>query len=491
MCSFEPRCDRHARPPASADTPGRAGGALRVPGDRAVRAPAIASLLRGSGYRVRRAPEGRGSACELRRQAQASPRQPPIGGCLGRLGQQGDRLHRGARPRRIESIVVLKGVNALLQQQLGLRRQLLIVRSAAARSRCLSLPLWPRLQLRRVALGDPRTAWIAPGRSRSPAARRGRRCFSRPFASRNARSGLAIWRARRIRFGRTASAGAHRRAAPGRACAARARGSPPTGPTRRQSTFRPQHQHRRGELELRCDHVRVSAMGRKLAVVPDRPAGAAELARDPLRRGGVGSCVRQEDVGHARSPVCRLLSLAKRPGEARLASMAKPKSRYVCQACGSVSTAGRANAPIAPSGTRWSRRAAEVSSIFAAKHNLQGGGRVIPLVGLETPRRCPSGCRAGSPSSTARSAAASSPGSAMLVGGDPGIGKSTLLLQVAARLASAGQQGRLCLRRGIGRAGAAARGAARARRSAGAARRGDLGARHPDDDGRAASRRRC
>ena len=33
-----------------------------------------------------------------------------------------------------------------------------------------------------------------------------------------------------------------------------------------------------------------------------------------------------------------------------------------------------------------------------------------------------------------------SPGSAMLVGGDPGIGKSTLLLQVAARLASEGKR---------------------------------------------------
>ena len=68
----------------------------------------------------------------------------------------------------------------------------------------------------------------------------------------------------------------------------------------------------------------------------------------------------------------------------------------------------------------------------------------------------------------------------MLVGGDPGIGKSTLLLQVAARLASEGKNVDLCLGRGIGRAGAAARGAARPRRGAGAARGGDLGARHPD-----------
>ena len=79
----------------------------------------------------------------------------------------------------------------------------------------------------------------------------------------------------------------------------------------------------------------------------------------------------------------------------------------------------------------------------------------------------------------------------MLVGGDPGIGKSTLLLQVAARLASEGrkviyvsgeesaEQVRLrAVRLGLGR-------------GAGAARGGDFGARHPDYGRRQASRRRC
>ncbi len=69
--------------------------------------------------------------------------------------------------------------------------------------------------------------------------------------------------------------------------------------------------------------------------------------------------------------------------------MAKPKTRYVCQACGSVATAGRGNAPTAPNGTRWCRRAPRSSSIFAAKHNLQGGGRVIQLVGLDQPVALP------------------------------------------------------------------------------------------------------
>jgi DNA repair protein RadA/Sms len=51
-----------------------------------------------------------------------------------------------------------------------------------------------------------------------------------------------------------------------------------------------------------------------------------------------------------------------------------------------------------------------------------------------------------------------------LVGGDPGIGKSTLLLQAAAALAAAGRQGGLCLGRGGGGAGAHARPAAGAGR---------------------------
>jgi hypothetical protein len=69
-------------------------------------------------------------------------------------------------------------------------------------------------------------------------------------------------------------------------------------------------------------------------------------------------------------------------------------------------------------------------------------------------------------------------GSALLIGGDPGIGKSTLLMQAAAALARAAT-GRLHLRRGGGGAGAAARRAARPRRRAGGARRRDQRRGHP------------
>ncbi|HZU51406.1 MAG TPA: DNA repair protein RadA, partial [Sphingomicrobium sp.] len=82
------------------------------------------------------------------------------------------------------------------------------------------------------------------------------------------------------------------------------------------------------------------------------------------------------------------------------------------------------------------QESAEVSSIFAARHNLQGGGQVIPLVGLECPAALPQRIATGIAEFDRAVGGGIVPGSALLVGGDPGIGKSTLLLQVAARLAA-------------------------------------------------------
>ncbi len=171
--------------------------------------------------------------------------------------------------------------------------------------------------------------------------------------------------------------------------------------------------------------------------------------------------------------------------------MAKLKARYVCQACGSVSHRWQGQCADCAEWNTLVQESAEVSSIFAAKHNLQGGGRVVQLVGLDTAAaRCPSGCRAGSPSSTAPSAAGSCPDRRCWSAATPGIGKSTLLLQVAARLAQAGhgvvyvsgeesaEQVRLrAVRLGLGKRARAARGR-------------DFGARHLDHAGRG-GRRRC
>src|SRR6187200_2141056 len=119
--------------------------------------------------------------------------------------------------------------------------------------------------------------------------------------------------------------------------------------------------------------------------------------------------------------------------------MAKPKSRYVCQACGSVTSRWQGQCADCAEWNTLVQESAEVSSIFAAKHNLQGGGRAIPLVGLDTPAALPERMPSGLAEFDRAIGGGIVPGSAMLVGGDPGIGKSTLLLQVAAKLASSGR----------------------------------------------------
>jgi len=119
--------------------------------------------------------------------------------------------------------------------------------------------------------------------------------------------------------------------------------------------------------------------------------------------------------------------------------MAKLKTRYVCQACGSVTTRWQGQCPDC---AEWNTLAQEASveSIFAAKHDLSGGGSAISLVGLDSDVALPERLATGIAEFDRAIGGGIVPGSAMLVGGDPGIGKSTLLLQVAARLAKAGRR---------------------------------------------------
>ena len=119
--------------------------------------------------------------------------------------------------------------------------------------------------------------------------------------------------------------------------------------------------------------------------------------------------------------------------------MAKAKTRYVCQSCGSVSSRWQGQCADCSEWNSLVQEAAEVSNIFAAKHNLQGGGRALTLVGLDAPTALPERLPSGLAEFDRAIGGGIVPGSAMLVGGDPGIGKSTLLLQVAARLASGGR----------------------------------------------------
>ncbi len=123
--------------------------------------------------------------------------------------------------------------------------------------------------------------------------------------------------------------------------------------------------------------------------------------------------------------------------------MAKAAPRFVCQSCGTAHV-------------RWSGRCeacGEWNSIVeeTGRDSLPGGlgrgqrkaGRPVELLGLEgseapLPRR-----RSGILEFDRVCGGGLVPGSAILVGGDPGIGKSTLLLQVAAALTGPEAEARL------------------------------------------------
>ncbi|WNO52676.1 DNA repair protein RadA [Stakelama saccharophila] len=119
--------------------------------------------------------------------------------------------------------------------------------------------------------------------------------------------------------------------------------------------------------------------------------------------------------------------------------MAKPQKRYVCQQCGAVATkwsgqcgdCGEWNAMVEDAGA--------VVTPFQARHNLQSGGRAISMSGLNTDVPLPERMATGIAEFDRAIGGGFVTGSATLIGGDPGIGKSTLLLQSAARLARAGK----------------------------------------------------
>ena len=120
--------------------------------------------------------------------------------------------------------------------------------------------------------------------------------------------------------------------------------------------------------------------------------------------------------------------------------MGKPKKRYVCQACGSIST--RWQGQCADCG-EWNSLVEDLTGVvtaFSQKHDLSGGGRRIDLLGLDAAVALPDRISTGIAEFDRAIGGGLVAGSATLIGGDPGIGKSTLLLQVAANLARAGQQ---------------------------------------------------
>ncbi|MEM6476158.1 MAG: DNA repair protein RadA [Pseudomonadota bacterium] len=116
--------------------------------------------------------------------------------------------------------------------------------------------------------------------------------------------------------------------------------------------------------------------------------------------------------------------------------MAKPKKKYVCQACGAISS--RWQGQCADCG-EWNTIVEDApATVFSQKHDLSSGGRALEFVPLNKPTELPVRKSTGLAEFDRALGGGLVPGSAVLMGGDPGIGKSTLLLQTAATIARGG-----------------------------------------------------
>ena len=120
--------------------------------------------------------------------------------------------------------------------------------------------------------------------------------------------------------------------------------------------------------------------------------------------------------------------------------MAKLQKRYVCQACGSVASKWAGQCADCLDWNTLVEDAGATVTPFAARHNLQAGGRAIALTGLDADVPLPERMATGMAELDRTLGGGFVHGSAVLIGGDPGIGKSTLLLQAAAKLALAGRR---------------------------------------------------
>lgn len=117
--------------------------------------------------------------------------------------------------------------------------------------------------------------------------------------------------------------------------------------------------------------------------------------------------------------------------------MAKATSHYVCTSCGSVHAkwAGRCDACGA-----WNSIVEEAISTAPKSVRVSGKGKAIALTDLAAEADAPPRLSTGIGELDRVLGGGLVEGSAILIGGDPGIGKSTLLLSACAKLASRGTQ---------------------------------------------------
>ena len=116
--------------------------------------------------------------------------------------------------------------------------------------------------------------------------------------------------------------------------------------------------------------------------------------------------------------------------------MAKPKRRYVCTECGSVTSRWQGQCIDC---SQWNTLVEDApETVFAQKHDLSSGGRAVGFESLSAPSEPLVRRSTGLAEFDRALGGGFVPGSAVLMGGEPGIGKSTLLLQAAAGAARTG-----------------------------------------------------
>ena len=116
--------------------------------------------------------------------------------------------------------------------------------------------------------------------------------------------------------------------------------------------------------------------------------------------------------------------------------MAKPKRKYICTECGSISHRWQGQCPDCSEWNTLEEDAPETK--FSAKHDLSAGGKAIRFEALDVPTQPLTRTTTGLAEFDRALGGGIVPGSAILMGGEPGIGKSTLLLQAAAAIAKSG-----------------------------------------------------
>ncbi|MGA0562517.1 DNA repair protein RadA [Ancylobacter sp. VNQ12] len=119
--------------------------------------------------------------------------------------------------------------------------------------------------------------------------------------------------------------------------------------------------------------------------------------------------------------------------------MAKRPASFICQICGAAHTRWQGKCE---SCGAWNSIAEEATASDAVPATLRGGrrGRLIALESLAGTSEDAPRVRVGISEFDRVAGGGLVPGSVLLIGGDPGIGKSTLLIQASAALAEAGHR---------------------------------------------------